>query len=292
METVQSFLDACGIPYRRNIIFKNSQKLDMCEIDFIIPYAVIEVKHSAHGINIPYTIGQIKRYFNVIPPTFVMYMYVEQNYLKLNDICKHIPLEYLNRFTLIYDIHQIKLPSIDYYTFDPSVIRSFGTFDSDKIYKKYITKNIYVPSDVYWRAVAMCDESELTRVIKFNIKFIANIPPLFAVLYGNNKINRKYIPNGFTSEYEIVFNIFNEKIKLYPINNNAPIRLIDGITAVCNRCSTIYYIDSNCKCLSGTDMKQYPTKKFLCGAVSNNYLRLCELNKIMCPVEIEILYKS
>jgi hypothetical protein len=232
----EQHLQKAGIKYLRNRYLFVGKEI-VCEIDFIISGAVIEIKTSYHSQHLKKLIAQLQRIKKYIPKDFIIYFFAMHSG-DVDTIKKQ--LSAIDRVVVISDFNEIKCQNYPYFTDEPSVIRTFGAPD----YKGTLPKELSTTQYCYNRAIAHLMDEELKKAheIKFNI--VDHEPHRCILLVRISRDHR-------------LFDTFLEHVHTLHLGSGLPVRHIEGVTNYCQKCNQLNYFeritDNRCiKCSNGS----------------------------------------
>ena len=256
-ECEQYLIEHC-IPYRRNnIIYADCDREKknkhgyvrgntLCEFDFIIPGAIIEVKAATENtINcgkffktLKIQISNFKKY---IPTDFNIYVYIhnvtEEQCKKYSDLLGII---------IITDFNEIKCESIPYFITDPCALRSLITDNEErnnKMINKY--KTIITLQKSYTKAYITFTDNEKKIFEKYNIKIKENIDDISSYCIFKKSSDTQLIKSCdyLAPDYKI-FKIFCEKYQVIERKSKCiPLVKIPEISDECLTCNQLFFIN-------------------------------------------------
>ena len=247
---IEDYLNYNCIPYKKDIVLR-IKRIDVVSINYIIPHAIIKVKSSDVDLRKDYEIERIVKQFNLIlakNPNLTIYYYVwyyPHNITRefLNEVQKYPQVK------IIYHLSEIKFNSIPFYTNDIDVIRTmvsktFINSDNFEYYFSQLKNNIIFGTNFY-RAISILNDTEMSIMGRYNYMLDENfeIKPHIAV---SGIINQNKKKCDYDGDLWKLFNSFEFKFPVGKLDGHrTPIRIIEGITAHCVKCNSIYIIDSD-----------------------------------------------
>ena len=151
----------------------------------------------------------------------------------IKDISRKINIKRLN---IINDLSQVpQIPDIFNYNFGIIHCGAIWTLVMERMHDTIMGRPILVPQNIYNRAIAIMDESELERLHTYNI-----------IITDDHPSNTVYIIMDTNNNKEPFVNV----IKFIPLDGGqrSVIRIIENMTSQCENCQKIVYLDKLHNC--------------------------------------------
>jgi len=239
---VEQYLIKHDIPYKRNVkVYKN--KTQTHEIDFIIPGAIIEVKHRILKKHCIYSIKSLLKQIARLKQLYKGIIYFYNRSDEMDDYTRSTFNEL--GVVCIKDLDDIKYDTYSYFTSETGIIKTMSSYlnnDYDAFVHKF-KDNIYTTPNTYYRCIVIMTDDEIERLTKYNIKLVDS----------HKKLKNPVLINSRDNSFLHSFDIFNIRIKVLGLDNEVrnPTRLISGYTEICTECKELiiakYVKDGVCK---------------------------------------------
>lgn len=242
----EEYLRKQNIIFKKNVVFE-SRINPITILDFIIPGAVIITRNNFIK----------KSFYNIvlkvnakIPKNFIFYIYIE-NLTEYNNY-RELLMYQLN-IKVINSFIEIKKSEIDYFIFDPIIIRCLCS-ENCKEYKNkmknYRGSNLYCDQQTLDLALVKMDDEEYNNLNNINLKILDKVPTPVCVISGKDTIKLR---EDSLLRLDPIFEVFKEKFEYIKLKNEHIYRIIPGTTFLCPDCKrivwTIFEVNGKCnKC--------------------------------------------
>lgn len=231
---VEQFLLSKNIPYKRNIKLEEKNQT-LCEFDFIIPNAIIEVKFRTQWHESDkQIINQLKR-FNKYLPNYIIYLLIvgELNLTRFQNILiKHSDIKNTH---IVTNMDDIKCSPPEFYIDNTHIVFSLVSFDNpdfDTLCKKF--KYAYVKKDIYDYACAILTDKELER---FNAYQFTRIDS--DLIENCVSLKHAFTTDKTFKNKDKLLNILEIEIKKFVLSSEQRTmqRYVEGYSVMCEKCN-------------------------------------------------------
>lgn len=225
-------------PHKYNITISKYGK-HYIKFDYILPGCVIINGTKSFLRRCTQCTQNIRRILEIVPKDINIYIFcdadIDIDYYK-NDIQSTINIIDHTRFVkLINNVNDIHINEWYYAAMIPYAI----TYISETYIEKYMNK-LYIPSLLYGHTEALYGNT--FNIDKYNpiTTIDIHLNPIVILTY-----NPKYKEEFNYTNIENLFMVFFDNCPKYPGQPKSPIKHIDNITEICDKCGFIYFIVYN-----------------------------------------------
>lgn len=250
-DDIEQFLIKHKVPYWRNLKVRKNN-IDITELDFVIPSAIIECKCKVTSRNIDDLVSQLKKQLEYCKD-MILYLYFDfSTTTQIEELQKYIieKITDAEKVKIIIDLEEIKIP-------EP--INSYVILDNYLLYPFINSQNIkgkiFIDKMAYYNTYLKMDEIEEKMLEDYKIVFFdkKTISTLFADKYTIKILNGVYSLTGkhtlivskkkcinkkiieSISEFDLYSKVFYyflpEDNKIF--KEKYPNKLIENITTTC-----------------------------------------------------------